>query len=339
MIRLFSFLKSAAVSYTYLSNGSDGALLITTGNTVVLAAGVLKQYSSIQIDSGGTLLIEGSSFVMTEIYCKNAFILDGQIICRYTGSTSGSISGNTTLGSFPYSAAVTQRSGGAGGNGVSQGASGGAGGAGGADGSGGGGGGGAANGGTPAYGGAGGTEGSAGSNGYYYNAGTVSSTPGGAGNSTLSDGGGTYGYPGAAGGGSGGGGGGYDREVIFKGPTYEIIGGGGGGGGYRGKHGNFLFLCLEGTISGAGFVYANGLNGFNGASGSPGLATGGYTPGGAGGTGGGAAGGDGGSILTYKRVAASVTYSNVVSGGAGGTGDTSGTSGVAGASTINNLAG
>jgi hypothetical protein len=303
---------------------SEGDLIILNGQTVTLTAPTNKAYTSIDIQSGGTLNITGNGNI-AEIYCSGTFNVDGTILCRATERNGYSYAGTTSSG-FNYGYTATQRNGGTGGKGSQ--IPGGLGGAG-TNGYGGGGGGGSEG---VMAGGAGGSNNGSGAagawrHGSYGSNVTGTGNPyagtGGAGNVTNSNGGtggsgnsGTALQDGGSGGGSGGGGG--SHNYIPGNPSDKITinitfqGGGGGGGGHKGLHGGILFLYSVLPMTGSGSVIASGSNGFNGGAGNEGNAANS-----AGGGGGGGAGGTGGNIIIQ---APSYSFSTSVSGGSGGGG-------------------
>lgn len=300
----------------YIKDANLGDLIVTSGQTVNLNGGVIYKYDNIDIQSGGTLNITGTSTVMTQLAAKISFNISGTINARSLLNNGYSRSGNFISG-IPYSYSVSQRAGGRGGQGHSEadGAKAPGGGPG-SSGYGGGGGGGAS-------GGTGGTNNAPGS-------GTVVAS-GGAGNSTLGAGQvgqtgfGSSGSGGGPGGGSGGGAGATSAGGSFKGSPFppSYTGGGGGGGGYKGRHGKLLYLMCSFEITGNGFVNCSGSGGFNGANGAGGQGE----SAGAGG-GGGGAGGSGGHLYVQ---APGFQPSRSVGGGGGGArgnhGPTRGTSG------------
>jgi len=320
-------------------NDSDGPLNITSGQIVVVPEGSVKNYSSINIASGGILEISGNSGGWTEIGCSGNCVINGQIIARAGNAGQPTHDSNTFsklssfgLGFLTYS--ITQRLGGSGtpapnwtysysknvpappaGTGRKKNwyyrtAPGGAGGGQFTGGGGAGGGlGGRINSGDSATmpgGGAGGLRGTSTLTGA-----VGAGTSGGAGG-----GGGLFsaGANGARNGGSGwtGGGGGAGTTEA---------GTGGGGGGYKGNHGKGLVLYIEGTISGTGTVLSSGTSGFNGGSGSLMASSGGNV---LSGRGGGGAGGSGGSVVVRYN-GGSLPNINV-SGGSGGIGGSTGSS-------------
>lgn len=276
-------------------SGVDGDLVILTGQTLDIPEGSVKQYNSINIQTGGVLRITGNTGAWTEIGCRNDCIIDGEIIAR-TGYASGTVthSGGTFtatssfgLGALSYT--IVQANGGNGG-------AGGAGGrAGGLQSQGNGGGGG----GSIASGGVGGNGISNGANGSGGAGGLGTQTIGIGGNASLSVGG--------AGGGGGGGGGGFV-------PLGSIYGGAGGGGGYKGPHGKGVVLYVEGFLSGSGIINVSGGDGFQGGNASTRGSNGG------GGSGGGA-GGSGGKIIVKRY------FGDISTNVAGGTGGAAGARG------------
>lgn len=263
--------------------GKLGALVITNGQTVTLPAGEVYDYSSINIQTGGTLLIDATlTPELTQIYCTGAFTLNGQIVGKRIGN-GGTFSRITAVGE-QVSFTVTQSLGGAGqaGNGSAGGT--------GANGFGGGGGGGAYS----ASGGNGGSGGASGGNGA--NGTRTIGGRAGAGNWSLGNGevnrgvllGGDRGADGGMGGGSGGGGGGGGSERNHSGDSRG--GHSGSGGGYKGQHGIGLYLYIKGAVSGQGKIDLKGTNGYNGGA-NLFQSLNGY-----GGAGGGGAGGSGGTL-------------------------------------------
>jgi hypothetical protein len=314
MIFPFSFVKKTGSNH--LVSGVDGDLVITNGQNVGIVAGDIKQYNSITINAGGTLTVNSGtsgSFVKTEIGCRNNFVLNGTIIAiggRLTAAAT--ISGTTSIGSKSYNKTIVQALGGSGTKDFANSAPAGGPGTNGY----GGGGAGVSNG--SSLGGTGGSNGGAGAS-------VSGGGAGGAGNSTLGAGGNSTTSSGGAGGGSGGGG-------AYAGSSA----GGGGGGGLRGIHGQYLFIYIEGTISGTGTVNVAGTNGFNGGVGSFG------TNGISGGSGGGGGGGSGGHIDIWKPSSSTVTFSTSVTGGTAGNGgnpapfnDSTRPSGIAGSNGAN----
>jgi len=324
----------------------EGALIITSGQTVTLTAPITKSYTSIDVQAGGTLNITGSGN-LAEIYCSGTFNVDGTILCRATERNGYSYVG-TTFSGFNYGHIATQRNGGSGGKGGQP-----AGGLGGAGTNGYGGGGGGGSDGLMA-GGNGGSNNGSGFPGAWRH-GTYGSPNvtgignpyagiGGAGNATNSDGSiggagniGQATQDGGSGGGSGGGGG--SHNFIPGNPADKITidvliqGGGGGGGGHKGLHGGILYLYSVLPITGSGSVIASGTNGFVGGGGNRG--TGSDQSGGGGG---GGAGGSGGNIIIQ---APSYSFSTSISGGSGGSGGgvitSGGSNGGAGASGNNGI--
>ena len=324
------------------SVGVDGDLVILSGQTVDIPAGSFKQYTSVNIASGGTLRITGNTGAWTEIECLKNFICNGTIIARagYSGQTThngGTFTRVSSMGLGTLSYTIAQAVGGAGGKGGTYSSShssmiGGAGGAQ-ANGIGGGGGGSASvtkeTGHAPA--GAGGAGGSNGG-GYSGRFGLGNSTLGAGGNGgTANVSGVNYGSgKGGAGGGGGGGAGAGDSLVALA---------AGGGGGYKGRHGKGLAIKVWGVISGTGTINASGENGYAGGAGGAGIRWGSYPYGctGGGGGGGGAGGSGGKVVLRYKAgtpPTISVARGTGGAGGAGGT-DTQTYHGVAGGSGSN----
>lgn len=294
--------------------GALGDLLITSGQTVTITAGSLYDYDNIDIQAGGTLVVNETTSPprLTQI-CASTFKIDGSIQARSLYLQASSSQPLSTIFGYPLQTQYYLASCGNGGRGGSDdGASGGYGGTstipsafGGA-----GGGGGAeyyfslsqtttnyngGNGGSDGASGAGGSGSSGGSGSNYY-----------ANNASIQTG---------ASGGSGGGGGGYK--------TSTLRGGGGGAGSYRNKCGLPLYLYCTDTISGNGLVDCSGVAGLRGGNGANG------SSGSGGGGGGGGAGGCGGHLAVTSAI---FTVPYTVSGGAGGAGG----SGGSGAGTASN---
>lgn len=299
----FAFIASSGIV-----TGADGDLVITSGQTVDLAEGSVKQYSSINIASGGTLRITGTTGAWTEIGCSGDCVINGQIIARagYDGQVThsgGTFTKTSAFGLGSLSYTITQANGGAGGVGdfsISGGAQ--------SLGRGGGGGGG--------NGGVGGTNGGAGGVGY---SGAAGGAGGGLGNGSTGGNASVGGASGVGGAGASGGGGG--GRFDFKSAT--SVYGGGGGGGYKGHHGKGLVLYVEGILSGTGSVAASGRAGFSGGNSGTGQGTGGAFV--SSGGGGGGAGGSGGSVVIRYRNSGTLPALTVI-GGTGGARGTSGSS-------------
>lgn len=323
MMPPFSFIKKS-VSFT---TGTDGGLVIISGQTVDIAEGSVKQYSSINIATGGTLRITGNTGAWTEIGCSGSCVINGAIIARagYDGQTThngGTFTKTSSFGLGLLSYTIAQSLGGSGGNGSNFGANYGRGGAG-TSGIGGGGGGAS----SLDIGGNGGSGGSAG---------VVAVGFGGAGGglgngSTNSTSGGGSNVSGGGAGASGGGGGGSNS---FSSPIYNP---GGAGGGYKGHHGKGLVLYIEGALSGTGAISLSGRSGFIGASSSFNAAV--HTPSTSGGSGGGGAGGSGGKLIVKYASIGTSPVVNVAggTGGAGGSGASSGLAGSAGSSLVQSI--
>jgi hypothetical protein len=308
-------------------DGSDGDLVINNGQTVTVPEGSVKKYSSINIASGGFLVISGNGGGWTEIGCAGDCVIDGQIIARAgtVGSSthsSGTFSKNSSFGLGRLNYSITQKIGGRGGDtpGISYSYSknvpappfgtgrrkktyskSAGGGTGGSQYLGGGGGGagesyrvGSGDGAIMLKGGSGGRRFSSGFNKTQSGANPYpvayrSYKFGGSGGSYTK---GNNQSSGSGGSGWAGGGGGDS---------------GGGGGGYKGIHGKGLVLFVEGTVSGNGSIIASGTNGLNG--GNAGSSS-------SGGRGAGGAGGSGGSVV-IRYNGGDVPFIDV-SGGAGG---------------------
>lgn len=257
--------------------GQDGALLITSGQTVNISEGATKDYSSIQIDAGGTLNILPSTGAWTKIGCAGTCILNGTIIGRGEYNTSGStVFSSTDPNGFALSytkGVATAGDGGASGNAT----------------------------GTHVP-GAFGNGGGGGSSVQYPPDATA--THGGTGGNFA-------GYHGTGGnvdltiitaGVAGGDG------------TYSAGVGGGGGGGARGFHGLNIYLLVRGAISGTGSIQAHGAAGHNGGNGADADSSG--DPGGGGG-GGGAGGSGGKILVRAIGGGSWSITTNVAGGAAG----------------------
>ena len=280
--------------------GLNGDLIIRSGQTVILPVGSVMDYNYVQIDSGGSLVLQGG-YRITVIASRLGMVINGSITCdnasiRDVVAYDYVITPDRLITIFN----PVRNPGGNGGSGGTDGSNSAGGGGGSVAGRGGGGGGGA--GGSSFGGRAGGAGGT-----------TNDQTLGhGSGGGVAVTGGGG----GAGGGGAGGLGG--TRTINSDG------GGGGGGGGYFGAHGFPLFLKSWGTITGTGIINLTGQPGFNGANGGAGACssgTGGNC--GAGGGGGGGAGGSGGDlrvICKYFNVPYSVAGAAGGSPGGGGAG-------------------
>lgn len=294
--------------------GADGALVILNGQTVNLTAPFTRQYTSVDIQAGGTLNITGNGN-LAQMIVRDSFTLNGTIQYRANESNGYTFSG-TTVSGYSYSHNCAQNLGGSGGGGQSRITGSGQGGAG-TNGYGGGGGGGCvgtstavgvSNGGSNNGNGQAGQSGGANTTGGFAGTGNVTNGIGGNGTGGTSarcgDGG--------SGGGSGGGGGSgftYNDKLV----TLLNKGGGGGGGGHKGLHGGMIFIYSVPPIVGTGSVNVSGTNGFNGGNGSVPSAD--FTYGGGGG--GGGAGGSGGKVIID---APSYSFTPVTSGGSGGLG-------------------
>lgn len=314
--------------------GLDGGLHITNGQTVTLTPGQAKDYSSIQIDAGGTLHVNTNQVSGGWVFigCAGSFICNGTISIKGDTSTGGTYPA-TAPDNVAVSYTVLQQSGGSGGSGGGAVAHSG----GGANQSCGGGGGGSqafGNGGGGGS-GAGNTSDTTCSGGF--GGGNASQTFGGDGAAGFSNcGGNPSGGSGAAltgnTGGSGSGG------FFCGGACWLPTGGGGGGGGTRGYHGMGLYLKVRGSISGTGTIDVSGQNGGSGGNGGSGL--GGPCNAapdehsGSGGQGGGGAGGSGGQLIFKYRGTAPVGLNLTASGGTAGAGGSGAQNGVAGTVTL-----
>lgn len=302
----FAFIKKFEPS---IVSGVDGGLIVLNGQTVDVVEGSVKQYSSIDIQTGGILRITGNTGAWTEIGCSGNCIINGQIIARagYDGQAThggGSFTKTSAFGMGALSYSVTQQNGGTGGNGSGVTATAGRGGLQ-ANGIGGGG----------AGGGPGGNGGAGGENGQSSNS-YPGGTGGGLGNGGNSINDGSNAYPRGGNGASGGGGGLYAASTGKI--SIEFAYGGGGAGAYKGHHGKGLTLYVEGALSGIGSIICSGRAGFIGGAGVDFSGTGGADAGGGGGGAGGAGGSGGALILKYRSLVSSPSIS--VAGGVGGAG-------------------
>ena len=299
--------------------GKDGNLVITSGQTVNIAAGSVKDYKNISVLSGGVLNIDCSSSAnITVIGCEDTFLIEGTVTTNGTylltapsiqtpdkAGLAWSINPTAKGGNGGTGSNLTSgyrlNYGGAGGSGNTNGGGGGGGGAGDFDGR------------NMGYGGEGGAGFSGGGGGGGSN--------GGAGGSAGASGAGGAGEKGG-GGGSGGGAGAGSRGGNA--PQYRVAGGGGGGGGgYKGKHAPSLYINANKLII-TGNISFNGKDGFPGGSGGSGISYG--RPGAAGG---GGPGGNGGTVWVRAKTKSGLEKINVA-GGAGGWGANYGQAGASG---------
>lgn len=302
----FAFIRGKSGSG--IVSGIDGDLVILSGQTIDIPEGSVKQYSSINIATGGTLRITGNTGLWTEIGVAGNFVNNGQVIARagYDGQSThngGTFTKISAFGLGNLSYVISQAVGGAGGRGsntVTQGqASNPNAGLGGSqlNGIGGGGGGGAHDfigvltsaGETStsrlntSRGGVGGSQGTRG--GGYTSGGWNGNSPSGNVNFINGSKGQNYtnrtqsGIPSSgpsvilSKGGDGGSGGGGGRIAAGSTGTGNTIYQGmaaGGGGGYKGHHGKGLLLYVEGTYQGTGTILCSGRSGFNGGDGGNG---------------------------------------------------------------------
>lgn len=331
MLIPFSFLNQQGSSYPHKVDGSDGDLIVLSGQNVNIPEGSVKKYSSVRIDAGGTVTVTGNTGAITEIGCRGNFTLNGQIICRGYHN-GGTFSKTSFFSETLLSHTVNQSAGGSGGSGQfrfvataylaiqTAGVQ--------SNGQGGGGPGGFYTVGTSntTYTQSGGNGGSNGGTGSSYGAGAV---PGAGGTGAVIGADGANGqdafvnpYPNGGGGGNGAGGGGGGNAIYDTTASRVGAGGGGGGGGSKGAHGKGLILYLEGPVSGSGTVLCSGANGFKGGNGGAGGRTSGlsalpyYMP--ARGGGGGAGGSGGACWIYYRNSVGPITFSVSVSGGTGG---------------------
>jgi hypothetical protein len=334
----FSFLKRVlGANAPAFATGSDGALTVLNGETVDIPNGATRQYTTLDVQAGGTLRVLGGTS-LTQIICQVSCNIDGQILHQGVENNGSSIN-TTTISGLPFVASITQRLGGRGGRGgasLSNNALGPNNWGLGTNGYGGGGGGGSAfeqSPGNITTGGVGGSNNGNGATGdFAANVANPNGTPGlgGTGNSTQGNGSTGQesspisGFPqasgrGGNGGGSGGGGGASAVwEFCLKDCSVRAYRcGGGGGGGMKGLHGGYLYVFSTSEITGSGFIVNNGSNGFNGGNGGLGETNNSDTTSTSGGGGGGGAGGSGGHVIV-ETPASSVSVN--VSGGNGGSG-------------------
>lgn len=260
--------------------GNDGPLLITNGNTVNLAAGSVMDYSSIQIDVGGTLDIQTGTDI-TVLGSLGDVTINGNITCDGINFYGGSYSLNTpnfdgTLTGELVGYSINQQNGGGGGSGGStpKGANGGGGG-------------------SQGYGSGGGGGGGSGTNGI---------------NQQSNGGGGGTGGPLTGGGGGAGG------------LVDNAQGGNGGTGGTSGLHGQALYIKTRGSILGTGAILMNGSNGNNGGGGAAGSSSGADAGGGGGGGGGSGGNGGNIWLRYQGTNAGTVSLQVYAGGGGGGGG-------------------
>lgn len=280
----FSFWQTTSTAFP---SGKDGALSIN-GTTVFLAAGSVKDYSSISITNGGSLNITGPSAAWTILGCSGNFTIDST--SNIVSNTNGIISGTTTATTpdghaLSYTINVIGIGGGYGGDGYEiPGAS---------NSGNGGGGGGLAPG---------------------DDASTIKGGNGGAnGTGLVATGAVNFGDMGDDA---------FDDNQVTN-PAY----GGGGGGGGRGYNGGGLSITVGGTVSltGSARIHVYGQEG--GPGGAGGSATSNSFSAGGGG-GGGGNGGSGGKIdFRWKGVGTNPTPFCVVNGGAAGGGGGGGSGG------------
>lgn len=267
-------------NFRHRVSGVDGDLVITNGQTVTVAAGSVKHYNSINIQTGGTLSIIGTGGI-TEIGCRNSCNIMGSIIFQEDWA-AGNSSKTSVFSNLNMPFNLTQSNGGNGGQGGNSN-----------------GGGARPPGGAQSLG-----RGGGGAGGGTYVSGNQTgnaiwdATKGNGGNGAHFNSIGYNGPGGLGGGGSGG---------------YGSYGGAGGGGGYRGKHGGRLHLFVEGkTFTGTGTIDLRGQTGFNGGSAGGGE--------GGGGGGGGGAGGSGGRLYISYRSTSVPSLNILLTGGSGGSG-------------------
>jgi len=274
--------------------GLDGGLVITSGNTVTLAPGDIKDYSSIDVQSGGTLEVSavGSTGDWTIIGCTGNCNVDGDVKLingEHAGGTFATVAPDTTVLSYT----TTQSLGGVGGD-------------------------------APGFTGSSEASGNGGGGASPESNGSAASpTDGGDGGST---GDGSGGAGGVITGNDGG-----DGFVPVGAPTFGV--GPGGGGGSRGSHGQSLYLKIGGDFTGTGFIDAAGQTGGDGGDGGPSGTDIGANidnPGG----GGGAAGGSGGKIQIRYAGSLTFNLANLlVTVGTSGTGGAASVTGQGGAGT------
>lgn len=314
--------------------GSDGSLVINSGEVVRLLYGSIKDYSSITINAGGVLEFYSKSYPQVDwdgyvgdprpyinrdmsqvsiLGCVGNFINNGIVKCNGFEFDGASYNITSPDGSI-ITGSIIQSLGGNGGGGSNATLTAGPGGPG-TNGYGGGGGGGGGPGGTNMTDGNGwgGTDGKRGHN-------TIQTADrSGLGMYTRGHGLDAIGGAGEAsryGGNGGGSGGGCGNGDIGG----DAGGGGGGGGGMKGLHGCYLWIKIKGSLSGSGLFNLSGSDGFNGGSGYISASYG------DGGNGGGGAGGSGGilDILTSSNQFSGIVNVTAGVGGSPGTGSPAG---------------
>jgi hypothetical protein len=277
----FSFMNTSGLT------APDGTLLITTGNTITIPSNTKKQWSSCQIDAGGTLQCVGTTDnKWCEFSCSGNLVNNGTIkyVVFDNSGASGTIIKTSDIDGTPLSWSFTQAAGGKADDQC----------------------GGCGSGLAGLYG-----NGS-GSTGFDDVSCQPASQPV---NNTVGGVGGIgqcSGYPNNSGGSggsvfSGSGSSGTSSYCDFSDSGY----GGGGGGGARGYSGGPLYIRIAGTMSG------NGTFDVSGTAGGAGGQTGGneYYKGGGG------AGGSGGKLQIVVAGANSFSGTYSKSGGTGGDGN------------------
>lgn len=271
-------------------SGTLGGVVVANGQTLVLNNNTIYDYESLEVQAGGTVLLQGTDGKPVILGVKNNLIINGTI----TGTVlhDGGTFQNTTPEGDVFSVTIVQRDGGDGGwlqsaGGGRPNATGGRG-----------------------YGSGGNGGGNFGSRGGVNNGNGSGNNPG-IGGVTLGNGqtgfawnaGGRGGDGGGSGGGWGNGSGGFQS-------------GGGGGGGMKGRHGMSLYIETPNPVTGTGSINLSGQNGFNGGNGGTGTTAEGLYGGGHGG--GGGAGGSGG-FLRIKAPSVQIGVAISTNGGTGGT--------------------
>lgn len=298
--------------------GAQGPLIIRTGESLRVDAGVVLDFSSITIDPGGALVIApGAAWTM--LGSRGPVVINGRIVAepieggdRFIVSNEPVADGSLTGPQLIHH--VVQAAGGAGGR--TELCSGGR----------------VARGGDPRDGNGGGGAGG-------WQTRTTDCTSYGLGVGNDSE---RFGADAGVDRGGTGGRGGYgpvrplalgsssptmpgDAAGNRCDPDVQCCGGDGGGGGFRGRHGQALFISTHSSISGSGEIDVRGEGGSAGGQG--GVGTPGLSPwGGVGGSGGGGgAGGCGGAVVLRYKVG--LTGVRVLrTGGSGGRGGMAGSS-------------
>lgn len=268
-------------------SGADGALVISSGETVFLPAGSVKDYSSIQIDASGELRIEEGS-AWTIIGCAGNCAINGDVYA-VSNPSDGTFTATAPDGTA-LSYTVTCGAGGVGGDT-----------------------GGGSVGGNASQGNGGGGAG-------YDNGHNATSVAGNGGDGFQTSGSPIGGVGGSDHDSNFDGSNGDDANS-----TLGDADGAGGGGGYRGYNGQGLYMKIGGTCSGTGTVWVGGIGMDGGLGGGGGNAETSTASGYGGGGGGGAGGGQGGKAITKYHVNTPTWTINIgggvaANGGSGGTG-------------------